>query len=140
MTKKALNISIYEIETGEIKLDVDATTTGNVVHASVINLLPQAIKQFAEGLAKWNKDQYDQMMKKAVAELIGDDLPKSKVEVSVKDLAPVSKVLAFAVEVAQKFVTKVDDGKARSVETYKDMQDLLEMIKGLATPDQPETK
>lgn len=135
MTKK-LTINIVEIENGEIKLEVDANTTANVIHASVINLLPQAIKEFAEGLAKGKNEHYDQMIKRAVAELVGDDLPRSKVEVSVKDLAPVAKVLKFAGEVAQKFVTKVEDGRAKSKETYKDMQDLIEMIKNLETPDQ----
>lgn len=129
---KALKINIVEIENWEIKLEVDANTTANVIHASVINLLPQAIKEFAQGLAKGKNEHYHQMIQRAVAELLEDAKPASKVDISVKDLAPVAKVLKFAGEVAQKFMTKVDDGKAKSKETYKDMKDLIEMIQDLS--------
>lgn len=138
MTKK-LTLNIVEIENGEIKLEVDANTTANVVHASVINLLPEAIKQFADGLAKENEELYNKMISEAIGVLAGGIVPSAKVDVSVKDLKPVINILEFATQVATKFINKVDTGKARSVETYQDMKTLVEMIKNIAT-EQETTK
>jgi hypothetical protein len=134
--ENTLIIKIIETSDQEIKLEVDANTSTKVVHASVINLLPNAIKQFAEGIAGDDKDFYNQMLGQATKELIGAS-HVAQVDVKISEMKPVVEILTFAMKVANKFIEKVDTGKARSVETYKDMKDLVSMIQTLQ--EKPET-
>lgn len=138
--ENTLIIKIIETSDQKIKLEVDANTSTKVVHASVINLLPNAIKQFAEGIAGDDKDFYNQMLGQATKELIGAS-HVAQVDVKISEMKPVVEILTFAMKVANKFIENVDTGKARSVETYKDMKDLVSMIQTLQdkieTPEDP---
>lgn len=101
--ENSLIIKIFETPDGEIKLEVDANTSTKVVHASVINLLPNAIKQFAEQLAGDDKDLLNQMLGQATKELIGAS-HVAQVDVKISEMKPVAEILAFAMEVATKFI------------------------------------
>lgn len=136
--ENTLILKIFETSDQEIKLEVDAKTSTKVVHASVINLLPNAIKQFAEGIAGDDKEFYKHMIVHAVKELAGAE-HVAQVDVKISEMQPVVEILTFAMKVANKFIEKVDTGKARSVETYKDMKDLVSLIQTLQSkPDTQE--
>lgn len=137
--ENTLIIKVIEKSDSEILLEVDANTSTKVVHASVINLLPNAIKQFAEGLAGDDKDFYMSMIAQATKEITGGVTQVHQVDVKVTEMKPVSEIFAFALEVAGKFIAKVEDGRARSKETYQDMKDLVAMIQKL-TQAQPDTQ
>lgn len=140
--ENTLILKIFEEWENEIKLEVDANTSNKVVHACVINLLPWVIKQFAENLAGDDKEFEKHLIGHAVKELTGGVAQVHQVDVRVQDMKPVIDLLVFAKTVAEKFVAKVEDGRAKSKETYKDMQDLLGMIDKLQAhaDDEPATQ
>lgn len=129
--ENTLILKIFEWQDNEIQLEVDANTSQKVVHACVVNLLPNVIKQFAENLAGEDKEFEKHLIGHAVKELTGGVAQVHQVDVRVQDMKPVIDLLVFAKAVAEKFVAKVEDGRAKSKETYKDMQDLLGMIQAL---------
>lgn len=79
------------------------------------------------------------MLGQATKELIGAS-HVAQVDVKISEMKPVAEILAFAMKVAHKFINKVDTGKARSVETYKDMKDLVSMITPLTEKPDTETE
>lgn len=123
-----LVITITNDENWEATLGLDAKeTTIDLLVVTVEELLPKLI---LEMIGKMTNDKWQiASMTSKVMNVIGWGKKYTMAEVKVSEIPKVSSALKFAVDVANKFIAKVESGKAHSKETYQDMKDLVEKIK-----------